>query len=110
MDSFAEHWTLDPSVDYLNHGSYGACPRVILERQWQLRLELEREPMDFLSRRWNGLLADARAGVARFLGARPEDLAFVPNATSGVNAVLRGLPLAPGDEILTTDHAYAACL
>lgn len=106
---FAAHWTLDPAVDYLNHGSYGACPRAILERQWELRLELEREPMDFLSRRWNGLLETARAGVARFLGARPEDLAFVTNATSGVNAVLRGLPLAPGDEILTTDHAYAAC-
>jgi isopenicillin-N epimerase len=106
---FAEHWTLDPSVDYLNHGSYGACPRVILERQWELRLELEREPVDFLSRRWNGLLEAARTEVAGFLGARPEDLAFVTNATSGVNAVLRGLPLAPGDEILTTDHAYAAC-
>jgi isopenicillin-N epimerase len=106
---FSEHWTLDPSVDYLNHGSYGACPREILEKQWQLRLELEREPMDFLSRRWNGLLEAAREEVARFLGARPEDLALVTNATSGVNAVLRGLPLAPGDEILTTDHAYAAC-
>ncbi len=106
---FAEHWTLDPSVDYLNHGSYGACPRVVLEKQWQLRLELEREPMDFLSRRWNGLLEDARAEVARFLGAQPQDLAFVTNATSGVNAILRGLTLEAGDEILTTDHAYAAC-
>jgi isopenicillin-N epimerase len=106
---FASHWTLDPSVDYLNHGSFGACPRVILEKQWQLRLELEREPMDFFARRWNGLLQDAREGLARFLGARPEDLAFVTNATSGVNAVLRGLELRPGDEILTIDHAYAAC-
>jgi isopenicillin-N epimerase len=106
---FAAHWTLDPAVDYLNHGSYGACPRVVLEKQWELRLELEREPMDFLSRRWNGLLEGARAGLAQFVGARPEDLAFVTNATSGANAVLRGLTLAPGDEILTTDHAYAAC-
>ena len=109
MDTFAEHWTLDPSVDYLNHGSFGACPRAILEKQWQLRLELEREPMDFLARRWNGLLEGARDEVARFLGARPEDLAFVTNATSGVNAVLRGLDLQAGDEILATDHSYAAC-
>jgi len=106
---FASLWTLDPSVEYLNHGSYGACPRAILERQWELRLELEREPMDFLSRRWNGRLEEARAEVARFLGARSEDLAFVTNATSGANAVLRGLTLSAGDEILTTDHAYAAC-
>jgi isopenicillin-N epimerase len=106
---FAAHWTLDPEVDYLNHGSFGACPRVILEKQWALRLEVEREPMDFFARRWNGLLEEARAGVARFLGARPEDLAFVTNATSGVNAILRGLALGPGDEILTTDHAYMAC-
>jgi isopenicillin-N epimerase len=106
---FASHWALDPAVDYLNHGSFGACPRAILERQWEMRLELEREPVDFLARHWNARLEAARAEVARFLGARPDDLAFVTNATSGVNAVLRGLALEPGDEILTTDHAYAAC-
>lgn len=106
---FASHWALDPAVDYLNHGSFGACPRAILERQWELRLEMEREPVDFLARHWNARLEGARAEVARFLGARPDDLAFVTNATSGVNAILRGLALGPGDEILTTDHAYAAC-
>ncbi len=113
MDSpgspFARHWTLDPAVDYLNHGSFGACPRPILERQWELRLELEREPVDFLARHWSARIADARAQVAAFVGAQPEDLAFVTNATSGVNAVLRGLPLGPDDEILVTDHVYAAC-
>jgi isopenicillin-N epimerase len=106
---FASHWALDPAVDYLNHGSFGACPRSILERQWELRLEMEKEPVDFLARHWNARLESARAEVARFLGARPEDLAFVTNATSGVNAILRGLALGPGDEVLTTDHAYAAC-
>jgi isopenicillin-N epimerase len=106
---FASLWTLDPDVQYLNHGSFGACPRVILERQWELRLEMEREPVDFLARRWSGRLAEARAAVAAFLGAAAEDLAFVSNATGGVNAVLRGLELQPDEEILTTDHAYAAC-
>jgi isopenicillin-N epimerase len=106
---FASLWTLDPDVQYLNHGSFGACPRAILERQWELRLEMEREPVDFLARRWTRRLADARAAVAAFLGAEAEDLAFVGNATGGVNAVLRGLALEPGDEILVTDHAYSAC-
>jgi isopenicillin-N epimerase len=106
---FAPLWTLDPDVAYLNHGSFGACPRAILERQWELRLEMEREPVDFLARRWSARLAAARAEVAAFLGAQAQDLAFVGNATGGVNAVLRGLELAPGDEILTTDHAYSAC-
>ena len=106
---FASHWLLDPQVDYLNHGSFGACPRVILERQWELRLELEREPVDFLARHWSARIADARAQVAAFLGAQPDDLAFVTNATSGANAVLRGLALERGDEILITDHTYAAC-
>jgi isopenicillin-N epimerase len=106
---FASLWTLDPDVAYLNHGSFGACPRAILERQWELRLEMEREPVDFLARHWSRRLADARAEVAAFLGAAAQDLAFVGNATGGVNAVLRGLELRPDDEILTTDHAYSAC-
>jgi isopenicillin-N epimerase len=106
---FASLWTLDPDVLYLNHGSFGACPRAILERQWELRLEMEREPVDFLARHWSRRLADARAEVAAFLGAQAQDLAFVGNATGGVNAVLRGLELAPDDEILVTDHAYSAC-
>ena len=106
---FASLWTLDPDVVYLNHGSFGACPRAILERQWELRLEMEREPVDFLARHWSRRLAEARAEVAAFLGAQAQDLAFVGNATGGVNAVLRGLELEPGDEILVTDHAYSAC-
>lgn len=107
--SFASLWTLDPDVLYLNHGSFGACPRAILDRQWELRLEMEREPVDFLARHWSRRLADARAEVAAFLGAQAQDLAFVGNATGGVNAVLRGLDLQPDDEILTTDHTYSAC-
>lgn len=102
-------WSLDPNVDYLNHGSFGACPIAVLKVQADLRDELEREPVDFLTRRLAGRLDEARAALAQFLGAAPSDLAFVTNATSGVNAVLRSLPFAPGDEILTTSHVYAAC-
>jgi isopenicillin-N epimerase len=106
---WAHLWPLDPAVDYLNHGSFGACPTAILEKQSEMRVRLEKEPVDFLVRALPGLLADARAALAGFVGADADDLAFVPNATAGVNAVVRSLAFSPGDEILTTDHAYAAC-
>ncbi len=106
---WADLWNLDPAVDYLNHGSFGACPKAILEKQSELRLALEREPVDFFIRALPGLLARARTALAGFVGADGDDLAFVPNATAGVNAVVRSLALSPGDELLTTDHAYAAC-
>ena len=103
------HWTLDPGVTFLNHGSFGAAPRPVLEFQQSLRDEMEREPVQFLWRRLPARLDAARAALATFLGAPPEGLAFVPNATSAVSAVLRSVELEPGDELLTTDHAYNAC-
>jgi isopenicillin-N epimerase len=102
-------WPLDPAVTFLNHGSYGACPSEILRHQAALRAELEAEPVRFLGRELEGRLDAARAALGAFVGADPDDLAFVANATGGVNAVLRSLALEPGDELLTTDHAYAAC-
>lgn len=106
---WAHLWPLDPDVAFLNHGSFGACPSAILEHQSALRLRLEREPVDFLVRELPGLLAAARASLAGFVGADPDDVVFVPNVTAGVNAVVRSLAFEPDDEILTTDHAYAAC-
>jgi isopenicillin-N epimerase len=102
-------WALDPDVVFLNHGSFGACPRVVLAAQQRLRDELEREPVRFLSRELEGRLDAARAALAAFVGADPDDLAFVTNATTGVNTVLRSLALSPGDELVTTDHTYNAC-
>ncbi len=102
-------WILDPGVTFLNHGSFGACPRAVLEEQSRLRAELEREPVQFLFREIEPRLDAARERLAAFVGAHSEDLAFVTNATMGVNAVLRWLPLSAGDELLTTDHAYNAC-
>jgi isopenicillin-N epimerase len=107
--TFARLWPLDPGVIFLNHGSYGACPREVLRHQAALRDELEAEPVRFLGRELEGRLDVARASLAAFVGADPDDLAFVSNATGGVNAVVRSLDLASGDELLTTDHAYAAC-
>lgn len=106
---YAAWFALDPSVTYLNHGSYGACPRAILELQGELRRRLEAEPARFFSRSFEPLLDETRAVLAGFLGADPGGLVFVRNATEGVNAVLSSLQLDPGDELLTTDHAYGAC-
>jgi isopenicillin-N epimerase len=107
--SWAAHWALDPAVTFLNHGSFGACPTAVLEAQQRLRRELEAEPVRFLARELDDRLDTARAALAAFLGADADDLAFVPNATTGVNAVVRSLPFAQGDELLATDHSYNAC-
>jgi isopenicillin-N epimerase len=100
---------LDPDVVFLNHGSFGACPKEVLDACQSWQREMERNPVEFLGRRSARLLADARAALAALVGARADSLVFVPNATTGVNTVARSLPLRPGDEILTTDHEYGAC-
>lgn len=105
----AGHWTLDPAVTFLNHGSFGACPIPVLRAQEALRQRMEREPVRFFVRELEELALGARQALCTFIGAQPRDLAFVPNATAGVNTVLRSLPLEPGDELLVTDHEYAAC-
>jgi isopenicillin-N epimerase len=109
---------LDPDVVHLNHGSYGACPEAVFAEYQRLQLELERGPTEFFTRRvfrgfWGaddgmGELRSARAALASFVGARADDLVFVPNATSGLNAVVRSLELEPGDEVLMTAHEYGA--
>ncbi len=103
------HWLLDPEITFLNHGSFGATPRVVLEKQSEFRAQMEREPVRFFVRELEPLLDDARRTLASFLGADPEGLAFVPNATAGVNAVLRSLDLDKFDELLVTNQEYNAC-
>ncbi|MBD2338542.1 aminotransferase class V-fold PLP-dependent enzyme [Calothrix sp. FACHB-156] len=104
-----EFWSLDPSVTFLNHGSYGACPKAVLSVQQKLRSQLEQEPINFFGRAWEPLIDNARSKLAEFVGADSEDVVFVNNATTGVNAVLRSLTFTAEDEILTTNHEYNAC-
>jgi isopenicillin-N epimerase len=106
---FGRFWVLDPQTAYLNHGSYGACPLAVLEEQSRLRALLEADPMAFFHERGVELWQQALHCLADFLHADPAGMAFVSNATSGVNTVLRSLALAPRDEIIVSDHAYQAC-
>jgi len=106
----AAHWPrLDREVCFLNHGSFGACPETVLEHQRELRARLEAEPVRFMIEELEPLWLGALERAARFVGCDAAGLAFVPNATTGVNAVLRSVRIGPGDELLTTDHAYNAC-
>jgi isopenicillin-N epimerase len=107
--SYSSNWLLDPEIVFLNHGSFGACPKPVLAYQDTLRQALERKPIRFLDGEYYALLAEARTELAGLVGAQPDDLAFVPNATTGVNTVLRSLRFQPGDEILVADQAYNAC-
>ena len=100
---------LDEATTFLNHGSFGLTPLAVLAAQEALRQEMERQPVQFLSRtNLQPRLRAAAAELASFLGAMGDDLAFVDNATTGANAVLRSFPLKPGDEVLITDHTYPA--
>ncbi len=105
----AEHWSLDPEIVFLNHGSFGACPKRVLDFQAELRARMEAEPVRFFIRELPEMLDAARSDLAAFLRADPDGLAFVTNATTGVNTALAAIPFENGDELLVTDHGYPAC-
>jgi len=99
---------LRPDVVFLNHGSFGACPRPVFEAHQAWQLELERQPVEFLGRRFADLMHQARESLAAYVGTDADELVYVPNATTGLNIVARSLPLQEGDEVLATDHEYGA--
>jgi isopenicillin-N epimerase len=102
-------WALDPDIAFLNHGSYGASLLEVLAEQRRLQDRMEANPVQFLFLELPGLMASARMQSAEFIGANPDGYAFVTNATTGTNTLLRSVPLEAGDEILLTDHGYEAC-
>jgi isopenicillin-N epimerase len=108
LPELAGQFLLEPDVAFLNHGSFGACPRPVFDTYHRWQRELEAQPVEFLGRRLRPLLAEARARLAAYVGAGADDLVFVPNATFGINIVARSLALGPGDEVLATDHEYGA--
>ncbi len=108
-DSLKSSFLLRPEIAFLNHGSFGACPRPVFETYQRWQRELEEEPVEFLARRAPELLLNSRRELAALVNADPDDIVYVMNATFGINIVARSLKLGPGDEIVTTDHEYGAC-
>ncbi len=106
--SIKHHWLLEEDVIFLNHGSFGATPKVVLESQQQWRDHVELQPVRFMTQELTPEIRKAATVLANFVGAQGEDLVFVENATAGVNAVLRSLRFQPSDQILTTNHCYGA--
>jgi len=109
-ESLRGQWTLRGGVSYLNHGSFGPSPRPVLAARQAWIERLESEPMDFLVRELDDLLAEARWALGRFVGCAGDDLVFVDNATVGMNLVAANVALKPGDEVLANDHEYGAVL
>src|SRR5690348_5016688 len=103
-----ELFLLDPTVAFLNHGSFGACPREVFTVYQTWQRELERQPVEFIARRAYDLLREARSILGAYVGADPDDLVYVPNVTYGLNEVGRSLPLRAGDEVLATSYEYPA--
>jgi isopenicillin-N epimerase len=103
-----KEFLLRSDVTFLNHGSFGACPRPVFEEYQRWQLELERQPVEFLGRRFEELMQGARMALARYVGAHADNLVYVPNATTGLNVVARSLALQRGDEVLATDQEYGA--
>ena len=109
MIALKQHFLLDPSIIFLNHGSFGATPEPVFEAYLDWQRRLERQPVLFLGRELPELLFESRTALGKYLNAEPQDLIYIPNATHGVNIVAHSLQLQTGDEILTTDHEYGAC-
>ncbi len=103
-----QYFLLDNSITFLNHGSFGACPKPIFEEFQRLQLELENEPVQFIQKKSNVYLKVAKERLSKYIGCQPEDFFFTPNPTVAVNTIMRNLNLQPGDEILSTNHEYGA--
>src|SRR5258706_11772365 len=108
MADFKQYFLLDPNIHFLNHGSFGATPKPVFFEYQRWQSELERQPVEFLGRRFTQLLAESRAVLGKYLGTHADNLVYTQNVTVSLNIVARSLELGAGDEVLTTDHEYGA--
>jgi len=108
MYNLRKLFLLDPSVTFLNHGSFGATPKPVFDKYQGWQLELERQPVEFMGRRFTGLMAESRAALGQYLGTHADNLIYTQNVTVSINIVARSLELGAGDEVLTSDHEYGA--
>jgi isopenicillin-N epimerase len=109
VTTLKQYFLLNPQIHFLNHGSFGACPRPVFEEYQHWQRELEFQPVEFLGRRHNQLMADSRSVLSAYLGANPLDVVYTPNVTASINIVARSLQLGHGDQVLATNHEYGAC-
>ena len=108
MFNLRRYFLLDPSMIFLNHGSFGATPRPVFRAYQRWGRELERQPVEFLGRRATDLMAGSRASLAAYLGTAADNLVYTQNVTISINIVARSLELGARDEVLSTDHEYGA--
>ena len=108
MNSLKKQFLLDPNVVFLNHGSFGATPKPVFREYQRWQRDLEKQPVEFLGRRFTQLMADSRAALGKYLGTQADNLVYTQNVTVSLNIVARSLELGPGDEVLSTDHEYGA--
>lgn len=99
---------LDQNITFLNHGSFGSCPKPIFEEYQRFQRELESDPVDFIQKKQPQYLKIARESLANFVGCQAGDLFFTSNPTYAINVIMRSIKLNPGDEILATNHEYGA--
>lgn len=108
MHNLKRHFLLDPSITFLNHGSFGATPKPVFREYQRWQRELENQPVEFLGRRHNDLMRSSREVLATYLGTSAENLVYAQNVTIALNIVARSLELGSGDEVLSTNHEYGA--
>ena len=110
MKNYKDLFLLNPNITYLNHGSFGACPKAIMNKYFDLQLKLENQPIDFLDNNIKSALEKARKALSGYVDCNSEDLVFFPNPSTALNMVIKSLKINKGDEILTTTHEYGALI
>ncbi|MBK9399966.1 MAG: aminotransferase class V-fold PLP-dependent enzyme [Bacteroidetes bacterium] len=108
--SHEQHWNHDKNTVFLNHGSFGSCPAAILEKQYQLKIQIEKDPVLAMTENFESVYHENKEALAKFTGCDANDLVLIKNTTMGVNTILQSLTFEEGDEILTHSHAYGACV
>jgi len=108
MPTLKNQFLLKPDIHFLNHGSFGATPKLVFREYQRWQRELERQPVEFLGRRATSLMADSRVALGKYLGTHADNLVYTQNVTIALNIVARSLELGPDDEVLTSDHEYGA--
>jgi isopenicillin-N epimerase len=108
MSNIRDQFLFNPDIHYLNHGSFGACPKPVFEDYQKWQLALERDPVQFMTRTGREALNRSKAALSKFIGCHQDDIVMVTNPSYAGGIIIKGLKLEPGDEILTTNQEYGA--